>query len=122
VPAAERDWATLHAGLRLVREIGRESTLASFAAGEIMPGAPDCCSDREIDAHIRATAITVHHPLGSCKMGRANDPDAVVDPELRVLGVNALRVVDASVTYRRFRQGQGRTSARPEGRKSPRRA
>ena len=65
-------------------------------AGEIAPG-PDCQSDAELDAHIRATAITFHHPLGTCKMGRSNDPDAVVDPELRVLGVDALRVVDASV-------------------------
>jgi len=86
----------LRAGVRLVREIGAQPDLASFAAGEITPG-PDCRSDAEIDAHIRATAITVHHPLGTCKMGRANDPDAVVDPELRVLGVDALRVVDASV-------------------------
>jgi choline dehydrogenase/4-pyridoxate dehydrogenase len=94
--AAEKDWATLRAGVRLVREIGQQSALAPFAAGEIAPG-PDCRSDREIDTHIRATAITVHHPLGTCKMGRASDPTTVVDPELKVLGVDALRVVDASV-------------------------
>jgi 4-pyridoxate dehydrogenase len=94
--ATEKDWATLRAGVRTVREIGAQPDLAAFAAGEITPG-PDCRSDAEIDAHIRATAITVHHPLGTCKMGRANDPTAVVDPELRVLGVDALRVVDASV-------------------------
>ena len=94
--ATEKDWATLRAGVRTVREIGAQPDLAAFAAGEIRPG-PDCRSDAEIDAHIRATAITVHHPLGTCKMGRANDPDAVVEPELRVLGVDALRVVDASV-------------------------
>ena len=61
-----------------------------------MPG-PDCLSDAAIDAHIRATAITVHHPLGTCKMARASDPAAVVDPELKVLGIDGLRVVDASV-------------------------
>jgi 4-pyridoxate dehydrogenase len=94
--ATEKDWATLRAGLRLVREIGNQSALASLSTGEIFPGL-DCRSDAEIDAHIRATAITVHHPLGTCKMGRSNDPATVVDPELRVLGVDGLRVVDASV-------------------------
>jgi 4-pyridoxate dehydrogenase len=94
--ATDRDWATLRAGLRLVREIGNQPALAQFNAGEILPG-PGSRSDDEIDAHIRASAITVHHPLGTCKMGRPSDPTAVVDPELRVLGVDALRVVDASV-------------------------
>jgi 4-pyridoxate dehydrogenase len=94
--AIEKDWATLRAGVRLVREIGRQTPLASFTSGEISPGT-NCRSDAEIDAHIRATAITVHHPLGTCKMARASDPTAVVDPELKVLGVEGLRVVDASV-------------------------
>ena len=94
--AMEKDWATLRAGVRLIREIGELTPLASFTTGEISPG-PDCRSDAEIDAHIRATAITVHHPLGTCKMGRPSDPMAVVDPELKVLGIDGLRVVDASV-------------------------
>ena len=94
--AAEKDWTTLRTGVRLVREIGRQSALAAFAEGEIAPG-PDCRSDAEIGAYIRASAITVHHPLGTCKMGWAADPMEVVDPELRVLGVDALRIVDASV-------------------------
>jgi 4-pyridoxate dehydrogenase len=94
--ATDRDWETLRAGLRLVREIGNQPALAQYNAGEILPGAGSQ-SDAEIDAHIRATAITVHHPLGTCKMGRPSDPMAVVDPELKVLGVDALRVVDASV-------------------------
>ena len=94
--ATEKDWATLRAGVRLVREIGNQPALASFTSGEIAPGT-DCRSDAEIEAHIRATAITVHHPLGTCRMGRPNDPMAVVDPELRVLGIDALRIVDASV-------------------------
>ncbi|HEX4616960.1 MAG TPA: GMC oxidoreductase, partial [Stellaceae bacterium] len=64
--------------------------------GEISPGA-DYRSNTAIDAHIRATAITVHHPLGTCKMAPSADPVAVVDPELKVLGVDGLRVVDASV-------------------------
>jgi 4-pyridoxate dehydrogenase len=86
----------LRAGVRLVRDIGRQRPLAAFTTGEISPGA-DCRSDAEIDAHIRATAITVHHPLGTCRMGRPSDPAAVVDAELRVLGLDGLRVADASV-------------------------
>jgi choline dehydrogenase/4-pyridoxate dehydrogenase len=54
-------------------------------------------SDADIDTHIRATAITVHHPLGTCKMGVESDPGAVVDTECRVFGIDGLRVVDASV-------------------------
>jgi 4-pyridoxate dehydrogenase len=94
--STEKDWATLRAGVRLVRTIGAQPALASFATGEISPG-PDSRSDAAIDAHIRATAITVHHPLGTCKMARSNDPAAVVDPDLKVLGIDGLRVVDASV-------------------------
>ncbi len=94
--ATEKDWATLRAGVRLVREIARQTPLTSFTSGEISPG-PDCRSDAAIDAHIRASAITVHHPLGTCRMGRAADPLTVVDPDLKVLGVDGLRVVDASV-------------------------
>jgi 4-pyridoxate dehydrogenase len=94
--ATDKDWVTLRAGLRLVREIGNQPALAQFNAGEVLPG-PASRSNAEIDTHIRATGITVHHPLGTCKMGRPSDPTAVVDPELKVLGVDALRVVDASV-------------------------
>jgi choline dehydrogenase/4-pyridoxate dehydrogenase len=94
--ATARDWATLRAGLRRVREVGRQSALRPFVAGEIAPG-PEKASDDKLDTHIRATAISVHHPLGTCKMGVASDPMAVVDGELRVFGIDGLRVVDASV-------------------------
>jgi len=86
----------LRQGLRMVREIGRQAPLDPFRAAEIAPG-PQCRSDEEIDAFIRATGITVHHPLGTCRMGTSADPMAVVDPQLRVIGIEALRVVDASV-------------------------
>jgi choline dehydrogenase/4-pyridoxate dehydrogenase len=94
--ATDNDWATLRRGFRTMREICSRAPLAPFAAAETAPGAA-CRSDAEIDAYIRATAITVHHPLGTCRMGRAGDPAAVVDPELKVLGCEGLRVVDASV-------------------------
>ena len=94
--ATEKDWSTLRAGLRLARKIGEQGPLVPFVAAEIAPR-PGGWSDDALDTHIRTTAITVHHPLGTCKMGRDDDPLAVVDQELRVLGVDALRVVDASV-------------------------
>jgi choline dehydrogenase/4-pyridoxate dehydrogenase len=94
--ATDRDWAVLRAGFRLAREIGEAAPMVRFRRAEAAPGA-DCRSAAEIDAHIRATAITVHHPAGTCKMGRDGDPMTVVDPELKVLGVDGLRVVDASV-------------------------
>jgi 4-pyridoxate dehydrogenase len=94
--ATQIDWARLRAGIRIVREIGGAAPLVPFAERELMPG-PGRLTDAEIDAYIRATAITVHHPLGTCKMGRPGDPAAVVDPELKVRGVDGLRVVDASV-------------------------
>jgi 4-pyridoxate dehydrogenase len=88
---AEDDLKILRAGMRMAREVGRQSPLAPFVGAEVTPLA----SDAEIDAHIRATGITVHHPAGTCRMGA--DEQSVVDPELRVRGVEALRVVDASV-------------------------
>jgi 4-pyridoxate dehydrogenase len=94
--ATDHDWATLRAGFRLARAIGDAAPLAPFIEAQLAPN-PDCRADAEIDAHIRATAITVHHPLGTCRMGRDSDPLAVVDPELRVFGADGLRVVDASV-------------------------
>jgi 4-pyridoxate dehydrogenase len=90
--ATDKDWAVLREGVKMVREIGRQAPLLPFVGAELAPG-----SDDAIDAHIRATAITVHHPLGTCRMGAASDPMSVVDPELKVLGVEGLRVVDASV-------------------------
>jgi choline dehydrogenase/4-pyridoxate dehydrogenase len=94
--AADKDWVTLRSGLRLMRDVARQRPLQPFIADEIAPGS-ERQADAEIDDHIRATAITVHHPLGTCKMGVANDPAAVVDAECKVLGVEQLRVVDASV-------------------------
>jgi choline dehydrogenase-like flavoprotein len=62
------------------------------------PG-PEVDTDAEVDAWIRNTAVTVNHPLGTCAMGRS--PDAVLAPDLKVLGVEKLRVVDASALRKR---------------------
>jgi choline dehydrogenase/4-pyridoxate dehydrogenase len=94
--STEREWKTLRAGLRLFREIASKPAMARFVEAELGPGS-DIRSDSEIDSYIRQTAITLHHPLGTCRMGPESDDNAVVDPQLRVRGVDGLRVVDASV-------------------------
>ena len=83
-------------GVRMIRDVARQPALAPFVDGEIAPGAA-CTSDADIDAHVRATMGTVHHPVGTCMMGPVSDDMAVVDGELRVIGAEGLRVVDASV-------------------------
>src|ERR1700722_9414394 len=83
------DWKTLRAGLRIARDVCRQSAMLPFMGKEIAPAGT---ADADLDAHIRANGITVHHPLGTCKMGLATDRMAVVDGELRVFGVDGLRV------------------------------
>ena len=90
----EEDWASLRAGFRVARRLAAQAAMAPFIAAEFFPG-PKCETDEEINAHIRQTSITVHHPCGTCRMGA--DEASVVDPQLRVRGTEGLRVVDASV-------------------------
>jgi choline dehydrogenase/4-pyridoxate dehydrogenase len=94
--SADADWRTLRAGVGMARQVIDQPMMRPFIGREIAPGA-NKGTDADIDAHIRATSITVHHPLGTCRMGPESDGMAVVDAELRVKGVEGLRVVDASV-------------------------
>ena len=94
--ATDNDQKTLRAGLRMVRDVCRQRPMQAFMNREIAPGDGNN-ADADLDAHIRTNSITVHHPLGTCKMGVASDALAVVDPELRVYGTQALRVVDGAV-------------------------
>jgi choline dehydrogenase len=80
--------------IRLVRRAFASPPFAKYAAVESAPGT-GVQSDQEIAAYIRATSYTVHHPAGTCRMG--SDPEAVLDPQLRVRGLEGLRVADASV-------------------------
>ena len=88
------DVATIRRGLRLIRDMLSRKPFREFLGGELSPGT-DVSDDRGLEAHIRRTARMVHHSLGTCRMG--NDPGAVVDSDLRVRGLDGLRVVDASV-------------------------
>jgi choline dehydrogenase len=90
------DWADMRAGVRLTREIFAQPAFAPFRGREIAPGA-EVTSDEDIDAFIRSHVESGYHPCGTCRIGRASDAHAVVDPELRVIGVEGLRVVDSSV-------------------------
>jgi len=92
----EAEWRVMRAGLRMIRDLARQPAVKPFLGEEITPGAA-CVSDADLEAHVRSTMITVHHPVGTCRMGRPDDASAVVDGELRVLGAHGLRVVDASV-------------------------
>ena len=78
----------------MCRDLSRQSALDQFRAAEYLPG-DDVKSDNDIDAHIRATGISVHHPCGTCRMG--GDANSVVDPYLKVRDLEKLRVVDAAV-------------------------
>lgn len=92
--ADDRDVAALAASVRQCRRIGAQPALAErWGAVEAYPG-PDV-SDSDVEDWVRRTAITYHHQVGTCRMG--TDADAVVDPRLRVHGVDGLRVIDASV-------------------------
>jgi choline dehydrogenase-like flavoprotein len=90
------DLDTLVRGVREARRIFGASALAPFSGGEIEPGADGGDEDRLRDA-LRAQVNTAYHPVGTCKMGPASDAMAVVDAELRVHGVDGLRVADASI-------------------------
>jgi 4-pyridoxate dehydrogenase len=91
--ATDHDVRTIREGVTLARDLAHRRGLERFRGRELTPG-PDCRTDSEIDAFVRRTAITVHHPCATCAMG--TDADAVLDLDLRVRGVDGLRVADAS--------------------------
>jgi len=91
--ATEHDVRTIREGAKLGRDLAARKGLDPLRGREMTPGA-DCRTDAEIDAFVRRTAITAHHPCATCAMGEGED--AVLDPALRVRGVDGLRVADAS--------------------------
>jgi choline dehydrogenase len=88
------DFAALTAGMRLARQIARQPALADYVAAEILPG-PGVESEADFAAAIRRYGLSNLHPVGTCRMGSADD--AVVDPRLSVHGIGGLRVVDAAI-------------------------
>ena len=90
------DWRDFRTCIRLTREIFAQDAFKPYADKELIPGA-QAQTDAELDAVIREHVESAYHPCGTCKMGHADDPMAVVDPKGRVIGVNNLRVADSSI-------------------------
>jgi choline dehydrogenase len=88
------DRKAMLASLKIARKLADTEPLKSYVAAEINPG-PDCATDEDLIAHCRKSGLSLLHAAGSCRMGR--DAEAVVDPRLRLRGVDRLRVVDASI-------------------------
>jgi choline dehydrogenase len=90
------DRVEMRACVRLTREIFEQPAFDRYRGREIQPGA-DRVDDAAIDAFVRDKVESAYHPCGTCKMGASDDPSAVVDAEVRVIGLEGLRVVDASI-------------------------
>lgn len=94
-----QDRADMRACVRLTREIFAQAAFDPYRGKELAPGA-DVISDGQIDEFIARAVESAYHPSGTCRMGDAADPMAVVDPETRVIGVERLRVADSSIMPR----------------------
>ncbi len=90
------DWTVFRHCIRLTREIFAQPAFQPYRGREIAPG-DAVQSDDALDGFIRAHVESAYHPCGTCRMGATDDAQAVVDPECRVIGVDALRVADSSV-------------------------
>ena len=91
-----QDWEDFRHCIRLTRSKFGQPAFDPFRGKEIQPGI-DVQSDEELDTFISEHVESAYHPCGTCKIGRPEDPMAVVDPECRVIGVDSLRVVDSSI-------------------------
>ncbi len=94
--SAPEDLLSLRNGLKMARELVKQPAFADLLGPEVFPGA-EVQSDEALDAYIRESLHTANALVGTCKMGNVGDVQAVVDPDLKVIGASNLRVVDASV-------------------------
>ena len=90
------DWEEMRACVRLTREIFAQDAFVPYRGEDLSPGA-DVQDDAAIDDFVRRSVESAYHPCGTCRMGDASDPQAVVDPQGRVIGIDSLRVVDSSI-------------------------
>ncbi|WP_068318200.1 choline dehydrogenase [Polycladidibacter hongkongensis] len=94
--SCDEDWRDFRQAIRLTREIFGQDAFVPYRGKEIQPGAK-VKSDAQLDAFIKEHVESAFHPCGTCKMGNADDSDAVVDPQGRVIGTQGLRVADSSI-------------------------
>jgi choline dehydrogenase len=94
--SSEEDKRAMREGVKIARKVAAQDAFAKFQPKEYGDSAK-AQTDEEIDAWIKQNAETIYHPVGTCKMGAETDPMAVVDAELKVIGLKGLRVIDASV-------------------------
>ncbi|SHK05718.1 choline dehydrogenase [Shimia gijangensis] len=94
--SCDEDWEDFRTCLRHTREIFAQDAFEPYVKHEIQPGEA-LQTDEELDSFIREHAESAYHPCGTCRMGAADDPMSVVDPECRVIGVDGLRVADSSI-------------------------
>jgi choline dehydrogenase-like flavoprotein len=87
------DLVSLREGLKVARDVAHQDALAPYRGLELTPG-PDVKTDADLDEFIRNTVVTIEHPACTCPMGTG--PDCVLDPDLKVRGIEQLRVVDGS--------------------------
>jgi len=92
----EQDFATIREGIRLGRKLAQQPAFKHVLGPEVFPGT-HVQSDKELDAYISDSAHTANAIVGTCRMGPVNDPNTVVDPDMRVKGITGLRVCDASI-------------------------
>ena len=92
----DTDVAAMAEGIRIIRRILSQCSFERYRDAEVAPGAA-IAEPATLEAYIRANAGTIYHPVGTCRMGPSDDADAVVDGQLRVRGVDGLRVADASI-------------------------
>ena len=90
------DWEDFRTCIRLTREIFGQEAFKPYLKAELQPG-PAVQTDAQLDDFLREHVESAYHPCGTCRMGRASDPMAVVDPQCRVIGVEGLRVADSSI-------------------------
>ncbi|KFB10702.1 choline dehydrogenase [Nitratireductor basaltis] len=92
----DEDWEDFRHCIRLTRELFAQPAFKPYCGEEIQPGA-DVTSNEALNAFIAEHVESAYHPCGTCRMGDADDPSSVVDPQLRVIGVEGLRVADSSI-------------------------